>query len=227
MFDLIQEKDLDGKISDQTIVYVVVHADPERDAGDKLSERGRNQVFELAHSRVIADARRIYSSPEKIALNTAGVLRKELDIPIQAEDCLESLDYHSSQFETKRAVEEFQKFWKDQSYPLSGVSLDNMKNRLMNCLNTLVSTHKDDSIVLVVDPLVGAIIHSLIVGNELQPADWLNIGLGSCATYEHIKRSWTLVMPPDDSFLSSQVPTAEILADDLVEILLALKNGIE
>ena len=62
MFDLVQERDLGPKISSRTMVYLVSHGQPEDIGSDKLGERGRRQVSELAYSRMIAGISRIYSS---------------------------------------------------------------------------------------------------------------------------------------------------------------------
>jgi hypothetical protein len=68
-------------------------------------------------------------------------------------------------------------------------------------------------------PLDGLLFYSLVVGGDVQAKQWLDSGFASCGTYEYSTDGWSLVMPPDDSFLPNPVSVREVLPADIVSKL--------
>ena len=52
MFDLVQEGDTGPGLAARTMVYVITNGEAKVDKFKSLTDRGRNQVVELARSRV-------------------------------------------------------------------------------------------------------------------------------------------------------------------------------
>jgi hypothetical protein len=55
----------------------------------------------------------------------------------------------------------------------------------------------------------------MIVGGDPQVEDWLYSGFASCASYEYSKDGWTLIMPPENSFLSDPTDVSTSLPSGL------------
>ena len=198
MFDLVQERDLGPKISSRTMVYLVSHGQPEDIGSDKLGERGRRQVSELAYSRMIAGISRIYSSPNGAAMETSKILEQEFGVEISKIDCLADVN-----LKKRLDPEVLALFWSDPNIEITdGESIHESQQRFGDCLNNLVTKHRNDSIAIVSHPMIIVLFNSFVIGGIPQVEDWVYSGYCSCASYEVTRKSWNLVMPPDDSFLT-------------------------
>ncbi|MGY5875636.1 MAG: histidine phosphatase family protein [Candidatus Thorarchaeota archaeon] len=218
MFDLIQERDVGSELAPRTIFYILTHGEVEKENQDELSERGQGQVMELAHSRIVPGVTRIYSSPGKVALQTAGILRKVFETSVDVRDCLEDVKLGKGKMKIQELAEVLSLFWDDPDADIKhGESLNELKHRFGDCLNNIASRHPNDSVVIVTHPMNSALLISLVMGGPVQVEDWLNMGHCSCASYEYSRKSWTLVMPPDDSFLTDPVTVVDSLPEDIRE----------
>ncbi len=218
MFDLIQERDVGSELSPRTLFYILTHGEMEKENRDILSERGQGQVMELAHSRIIPGVTRIYSSPGKIALQTAGILRKEFDAAVDVKDCLDDVKLGKGNMKDQELADVLSLFWEDHDANIKhGESLNELRGRFGGCLNEIATLHPNDSVVVVTHPITSALLISLVMGGPVQVEDWLNIGYCSCASYEYSRKAWTMVMPPDDSFLTDPVSVADSLPIEIRE----------
>ena len=66
MFEIVQEPDYGGSMS-RTIVYVVLHGEVSHEDSNQLTERGKEQVFELARSRLVSAPSKVYSGSIGVA----------------------------------------------------------------------------------------------------------------------------------------------------------------
>ncbi len=214
MFDMIQHNETEEDVLPRTLVYVVVHGEPLTDGSGRISERGREQVVELVRSRAIGGVSRIYSSPSNAALVSAGILRRELDVPVTVRECLAEVSLGKGDINT--AGEQVIRMWDDPSFrPAGGESIDEAQMRFGTCMNIVVSAHPNDSVVVVTHPMVSALFMSLVRGGPPLLEDWLYMGYASFAIYEYARGSWMLSSPHDDSFLSDPRSVASCLPEDV------------
>ncbi len=212
MFDLIQERDIGARIASRTMVYLIAHGEPEDESYEKLGEQGQKQALELAHSRIIGGVSRVYSAPEKIAKETAEILRKEFDVPMVSIDCLSDLNRGKNRFD----VDILSQLWEDVYAEIKGVEcIHEAQSRFGSCMNELVEKHPNDSIAVVAHPLVNTLFNSIVIGGSPQVEDWVYSGFCACASYDVTKKSWSMVMPPDDSFLIEPCSVIEKIPDEV------------
>jgi len=218
MFDLVQEREIGKSLASRTMVYVIVHGEPDVNKPDGLSERGKNQIGDLGRSRVATGVRKIYSSPAEMCLKTAGLLRKEFEAPVDVKECLKEAALGESKNNDLGAL--LKKMWDDPGFThKSGESLFDARRRLGECMNIIGDRHTGDSVAVIVDPLLSAVFLSLVRGGEPRIEDWMHCGHASCATYEYSKRGWELLMPPDDSFLAEPSSISDTLPEGVIHSL--------
>ncbi len=202
MFEIVQEPDYEGSIS-RVMVHIVIHGEPDPQEKDGMSERGRNQVFELARSRLLAGPSKIYSADSKECKSSAEILSKELLSSVAKMDCLKDINVGVKHIDEEFLKTEMTNLWKDISYePKSGESLREAQNRIASCIDRLTKIHPESIIGIVLSPIIAVLFHHMVIGGVPQIEDWLHLGYASCATYEYSKNGWALVMPPESSFLS-------------------------
>ncbi|TFG04231.1 histidine phosphatase family protein [Candidatus Thorarchaeota archaeon] len=218
MFDLIQERETGTSLAPRTMVYVVVHGEANPDDSQSLSEVGKEQVEDLTHSRMISTTSRIYSAPEEPALETAGLLRKHFDAPVEVKDCLKTInlpDTPNQEYESKLKA-----FWLQEKDDGLEENLQEVADRISTCTDKTAAGHVNDSIVFVVDSIVSAVFYWLVAGGEEYVEDWLDTGYASCGTYEYSKKGWSLIMPPDNTFQREPSSVRDYLSEGLVDDLL-------
>ena len=220
MFDLIQERDLGKPLALRTMVYVITHGEENPENPEKLSERGKNQVDELVRSRVAVGVRKVYSSSQKVAMATAGILRREFNALIEVKDCLSPIAFGKNEKPEEEIVDLLPKMWQDPEYSAKdGESLLQARHRYADCLNHIGRKHSGESVAVVTNPLTSTIILWLVTGGALNLDDFLQMGYAACAAYEYSKEGWILVMPPDDSFLSNPCTVRDGLSSELIKAL--------
>jgi hypothetical protein len=84
-------------------------------------------------------------------------------------------------------------------------------------MNNIGSKHPDDSVAVVCDTIQSCLFHSLVTAAPLALDNWLMTGFASCTTYEYAKTGWTLVMPPENSFLSEPTNVSDWLPENLFD----------
>jgi broad specificity phosphatase PhoE len=212
MFDLVQEREIGKSLAPRTMVYVIVHGEPDSKESNDLSEKGKNQIGDLGRSRVATGVRKVYSSPAEICLKTAGLLRKEFDAPVDVKECLKEVALGEGK--SKNLGTLLKKMWDDPEFThKSGESLFDARHRLGECMNMIGDRHTGDSIAVIVDALLSAMFLSLVRGGKPRIEDWMHCGHASCATYEYSKKGWELLMPPDDSFLADPSSVSDTLPE--------------
>ena len=211
MFDLVQEPS-NGVAMSRTLVHVLNHGEPIPENLDELSERGKNQVFELARSRIVTGVRKLYSSPMKEAKATSRILREEFDTPVDVKDCLTEVALAKKRPTYKEMSEILPEMWEDSSFaPKKGESLIAAQKRIGECLTSIAKRNSGDSVAIILHPIVCLLFDNLVCGGEPTPENWLSFGYASCATYEYSKDGWVLVMPFDNSFLSDPSSVSDTL----------------
>jgi broad specificity phosphatase PhoE len=212
MFDLVQEREIGKSLAPRTMVYVIVHGEPDPNKSSALSEKGKNQVGDLGRSRVATGVRKVYSSPSEICLKTAGLLRREFDAPVDVKECLREVALGESKNKDLGSL--LKKMWDDPKFThKSGESLFDARHRLGECMNIIGDRHTGDSVAVIVDALLSAMFLSLVRGGNPRIEDWMHCGHASCATYEYSKKGWELLMPPDDSFLADPSSVSDTLPE--------------
>jgi len=218
MFDLIQERDTDTRLAPRTMVYVITHGVTEESGG--LSEVGKNQVVDLARSRVVAGVTRIYSSSTRNTEATAKILSKEYGAKAIKKDCLEEVKLGKGRLSAEELARILPKMWKDTDFqPEHGESLMDARHRLAECVSKFSAKHSGDSIVIVTHAMLATLFHTLVKGGDPTVEEWLTMGHASCAAYEYAKGGWTLVMPPDNSYLTEMTAVRDVLPPEVIEAL--------
>lgn len=206
MFEYVQERETSSPLTTRTMVYVIIIGEPDKEDPEKLSERGENQVMEIAMSRVVAGVRRIYSATSKIAMSTSKILADDFNAKIQKRDCLDDVNIGKKSDSHQTLLE----IWKDEEYePSDGESFAFARERFGMCMNEIASKHSGDVFAVVTHPLIGVLFNSLVTAAPLNIANWLSAGYASCASYEYSRKGWSEVMPPDNSYLSDPTSVAD------------------
>ncbi|MFX1369481.1 MAG: histidine phosphatase family protein [Promethearchaeota archaeon] len=220
MFDLVQERDIGEKLSSRTMVYVVTHAENDPENPSELSENGKTQAFELARSRVATGVFTIYSSTMGQAISTAEALREEFGANLKTAKELIEVRLGKDQPSPEKLIEILPKLWEDPDYePSNGESLMNARKRLSDFMNQIIGKHKGEAIAVVTHPMMAVLFHTLVRGGIPDIADWLAMGYASCAAYEYSKDGWSLVLPYENSFLTTISVVRDRLPTEVLDSL--------
>lgn len=220
MFDLIQERDISKAYGARTLVYLIVHGETLPESPESLSQRGHDQVIELARSRVASGVQIVYTSPLKEAAATAGILAKEFQIKTESKDCLSEASLGKSKSMPRQLTDRLPAMWNDLAHaPPGGESFNTAKRRFGDCMNNIAERSIGGSIAVVSHPIVTALFLSLVRGGPPQLEDWLYLGFASCTAYEYANRGWSLVMPADDSYLTEPTTVKDRLPKDVLQAL--------
>ncbi len=218
MFDLVQERDVGKRLSPHTMIYVVTHGVTSPSGG--LSNIGKNQIIDLARSRVATGVTSIYSSPAKDTGATAKLLGKEFGAKVKTKDCLEEVKTGKGTLSAEEMVQVLPEMWRDVHHqPKDGESLMEARHRLGECVSEFAGKHRGESIAIVTHTILATLFHTLVKGGDPSSKDWLEMGYASCAAYEYAKGGWSLVMPPDNSFLTQATVVRETLPTNLIDAL--------
>ncbi|MBN2228459.1 MAG: histidine phosphatase family protein [Candidatus Thorarchaeota archaeon] len=218
MFEYVQEREFSARLEPRTMIYVITIGETEEIGSTKLTEKGRNQVLELAHSRLVAGIRIMYSDPSNAAIQTSEILRREFECKMEKRSCLSEINWGFKWDDIEQLKENLPKMWSDENESVNrGESLAEARERIGICMNEIAVKHVGDSLAVVMHPLITTLFHSLVTAAPLEFKDWLMMGYAACASYEYTKKGWTLVMPPDNSFQSDPSCTGDILPEDIFE----------
>ncbi|MFW9888320.1 MAG: histidine phosphatase family protein [Candidatus Thorarchaeota archaeon] len=220
MFDLIQEGEIGPGLGPRTMVYVITNGETEVNRIDRLTSRGKNQVVELARSRVAAGIQIIYSASDGASRDTAKILSDEFNVETKKKDCFEDVNLGKGTLNAQILAETLPDLWNDIDYvPEKGESLMMARGRLADCVRGLIGRHRGNSIAIVLSTMMTILFHTLVVGGDPNLDDWLETGHASCAAYEYAKDGWTLIMPPDNSFLIEGNTVRDTLPDEVKDAL--------
>jgi broad specificity phosphatase PhoE len=218
MFEYVQEREISRRLEQRTMVYIITHGEVEKGRPGKLSERGRNQVMELAHSRIVVGVQKLYSSPKREALETSELLRKEFDCALEKMDCLTDLQMGFNWDDDEKLKASIALLWKDEDFKTEkGESLADARERIGECMNGIAAKHPGNSVAVVTHSIIATLFFSLVTAAPLDINEWLMTGHASCATYEYANTGWTLLMPSDNSFQSSPSSVADWLPDEIFD----------
>jgi len=188
------------------MVYVITIGETDKEDPEKLSERGENQVMEIAMSRVVAGVRRIYSATSKLAMRTSKILAEEFSAKIEKRDCLDDVNIGKKSDPRETLLE----MWKDEEHePGDGESFALARERFGECMNEIASKHSGDVFAVVTHPLIAVLFQSLVTAAPLDIENWLSSGNASSASYEYSRKGWSEMMPPDNSYLSDPTTVAD------------------
>ncbi|MBY8997493.1 MAG: histidine phosphatase family protein [Candidatus Thorarchaeota archaeon] len=216
MFEYVQEREVGKRLEPRTMVYVITVGDHDRLNSETLTERGENQLFEMARSRVASGVRILYSATNKIASKSADVLAKEFESKIKKLKCLDLVKFGNSLDDLESFNETLKKMWQNEEFlPEEGESFAEAKDRFGTCMGSIVAKHPDDVVAVIVDPLMALLFHSHVTAAPLNISDWQSMGFASCASYEY-SMGWSVVIPPDNSFLSDPTTVADTLPEELL-----------
>ncbi|MFW9794267.1 MAG: histidine phosphatase family protein [Candidatus Thorarchaeota archaeon] len=206
MFEYIQERETGSRLTPRTMVYLVTTGETDKEDSNKLSDRGENQVVEIALSRVVAGVRTIYSASSKLAMSTSKILSDEFRAKIQKRDCLDDVNLGNESEQREILL----KMWENEEYESSdGESFALARERFGMCMNEITSKHSGDVFAVVTHPLIAFLFHSMVTAAPLDIESWLSSGNASCASYEYSRKGWSVVMPPDNSYLSDPTSVAD------------------
>jgi broad specificity phosphatase PhoE len=215
MFEYVQEREIGKPLESRTMVYVITVGECDGFNSKTLTGRGENQLFEMARSRVATGVRTLYSATDALAVKSANVLATEFESKIKKMDCLNSVIFDDHTKDLDSLGNTLKQMWKDEKYsPKNGESLAEARERLGTCMGGIIAKHQDDVAAVVVDPLIAVLFHTHVTAAPLDIADWQSMGYASCATYEY-SRGWSVVMPPDNSYLSDPTTVGDTLPEGL------------
>ena len=213
MFEYVQEREPTTRLKPRTMVYVITIGDCSPEDGNQLTECGKNQIFELARSRIVAGVSTIYVDSTKPSVSSGEILAGELGTRTASRNCLDSAKVPGD-FDSWRT--NIIQMWENDDYtPEKGESFTDAKLRVSSCMNDLASKHPNDGIAIVVNPLIAVLFDRHVTAKPLHMKDWLDMGFASCASYEY-SRSWSMVMPHDNSFLSEPTSVRDRLPEDFI-----------
>jgi len=202
----------------RTLVHLVVSGCPSQ-AGDRLSERGLNQIDELARSRLIPAVTRIFSGPERPVVESAEAMRRAFGAPLTVEKGLSDI-LHLKTSALQGIGQLLPKLWADPDLPSnSGESLNSSLHRIRQFAGSMVEKEKGGSLALVVGPTVRVLFDSLVTGGSPMIDEWLQSSHASCTVYEYHRGGWGLIMPAESSFLSEPTVLEDTLPDPIRKLL--------
>jgi broad specificity phosphatase PhoE len=220
MFDLIQEGDMGPGLASRTMVYVITNGEADVNKLDRLTARGKNQVVELARSRVATGIQIIYSASNGATRETAKILSDEFKVDAKKKDCFEDVKLGKGNSNAQVLADTLPELWNDVDHvPDKGESLMIARRRLAECIRGLIGRHRGNSIAIILSTTMANLFHTLVVGGNPNLDDWLATGHASCAAYEYAKDGWTLIMPPDNSFLIDGNTVRDTLPDEVKDAL--------
>lgn len=212
----VQERETDTRtqLEPKTLVYVITIGETDPDDYEKLTERGKNQIVELARSRVVAGVRAIYSSSSKAVRKVNEILCQEFHSELCTRECLSTARIPGMIKRYGEVKDTLQRMWEDETHSeKKGESLFHTRQRFGDCMSEIAAKHVNDSFAVVCDPLVAALFHSLVSGAPIEPELWTEMGHAACGTYEY-SRGWSVVMSPDNSYLSDPTYVRDNLPED-------------
>ncbi len=214
MFEYVQEREVGKRLEARTMVYVIAVGECDGFSSQTLTERGENQLFEMARSRVASGVRILYSATEKLATKSAEVLAKEFEAKTKKTNCLDSIKFDLGDLYSLR--ETLTRMWQDEDFiPDERESLAEARERFGSCMGGIVAKHPDDVVAVVVDPLMSVLFHSHVTATPLDISEWQSMGYASCASYEYA-RGWSMIIPPDNSYLSNPTTVGDTLPEGLI-----------
>ena len=217
MFEYVQERETRSRLEPRTIVYMITVGETHPENRDTITDRGENQVLELARSRVVAGVRIIYSASSKAAQRTREILSKEFDSEITQKECLSNVKIPRMTKSYAGMEEMLRVMWEDQTHSEDkGESLSEARKRFGDCMSEIATRHANDIFAVVADPMIVSLFNSFVTGEPVHAESWLEMGYAACATYEY-SRSWSSVMPPDNSYLSEPTCVRDTLPDGFLQ----------
>jgi broad specificity phosphatase PhoE len=155
--------------------------------GVVLSERGRAEADGAARRLSGAGIAAIYASPLERAQETAGIVARRLDLPVETHDDLSELDFGEWTGLTFDAVRQDPRWpaWaahRSLSCIPGGETMREVQRRVVEVLMELRERHPDDSVVLASH---GDVIRAALVFCLGMPLDFygrIEIGTGSIST---------------------------------------------
>ena len=213
MFEYVQEREIGKRLEPRTMVYVITVGECEGFNSQNLTERGENQLIELARSRVATGVRVLYSATDKIAVKSSDILSKEFESKVKKMACLDTVRFGTAAKDMDSLSGTLKQMWQNEEFvPENGESFFEARERFGGCMGGIVAKHQDDVFAIVVDPLMAVLFHSHVIASPLDISEWQSIGYSSCATYEY-SRGWSVIMPPDNSYLSDPTTVSDTLPD--------------
>ncbi|MHA2193843.1 MAG: histidine phosphatase family protein [Candidatus Thorarchaeota archaeon] len=220
MFDLVQEGDIGPGLAARTMVYVITNGETDVEKLDRLTDLGKNQVVELARSRVATGLQVIYYASNDVTTETAKILSDEFKIEAKKKDCFHDVTVGKGNPNAEQLAKTLPDLWNDVDFaPNKGESLMMARRRLADCVRGLIGRHRGNSIALILSTTMSVLFYTLVRGGEPNLDEWLETGHASCAAYEYAKDGWTLVMPPDNSFLVDGNTVRDTLPDEVKDSL--------
>jgi broad specificity phosphatase PhoE len=217
MFEYVQEREIGKRLEPRTLVYVITVGECESFNSQTLTERGENQLIEMARSRVATGVRVLYSATNKLATRSANVLAKEFESKMKRMDCLDIVNFGDSSDNFDTLGEKLKQMWQEEAFhPEKGESFAEAKTRFGNCMGSIITKHQDDVLAVVVDPLMAVLFHSHVTASPFDISEWHSTGYAACTTYEY-SRGWSIVMPPDNSYLSDPTTVRDTLPEGLLD----------
>ncbi|MDP7115916.1 MAG: histidine phosphatase family protein [Candidatus Woesearchaeota archaeon] len=135
-------------------IYLIRHGPPKIVQGEyyhsHLSKEGELQTKKLAKSGKIPKPDRIYTSPYNRAIDTARIFSDQFNVDFVVKDCLKEWNLQSLNLQEEYDEEE-RKGWEDHSVKVLGnESLDDVKKRIMACVQQLIEDNQDADTLLLV-----------------------------------------------------------------------------
>jgi broad specificity phosphatase PhoE len=136
-----------------------------------LDDTGRRQAEAAAIRLKSEHVAAIYSSPLKRALETAGIIAKQLNISVQPLEGLIDIDFGSwqglSPEEAAKQDGQLYTIWLERPHLVhfpKGESLDIVRQRVLAAVDELAARHKDQTVILVSHKVVCQVLMCAMLG---------------------------------------------------------------
>lgn len=198
----------------------MTHAESSYEDKGRLTENGKTQAFELAHSRVASGVFSICSSPADAAIATGKELEIEFEVSLESIEDLVNVKLGKREPSTEDMTKILPSLWRDPEWvPDNGESLMIARERISSYMSRLVGRHKNVGIAIVTHPMIAVLIDTLVMGGAPEVDTWLSMGYASCAAYEYSRDGWVRVSSHDNSYLTQPSTVRDMLPKEILDAL--------
>lgn len=172
-----------------TEIILLRHAEPEsaglyigRGSDPDLSDKGRNDALSIVPGLISENPDRIYSSPQKRALETVLPTAQKAGLDVKIIDDLAEIDFGEWEGLSWKEIEdrdpESWRLWLDNPWnirPPEGESLEDLKDRVINSLNIIMSENPAGKVLIAAHggPIRSILGHAL----ALEPSAFWSVSI--------------------------------------------------
>ena len=200
-------------------IYITRHGQTQWNIEDRiqgsqnsnLTEQGKQDALNLDDKLRYTKIDYIYTSPLKRTYNTALLIKRNRDIPIEVYENLKEMNFgvwegmHS--YNVRREYkDEYYKFWNEPHLykPIGGETFEELIKRVKNTLNDIINKKKGENILLVTHAIFIKAIYAII--NDYELKDFWNPPYikNTCLTIlEYNEDKYKFILEADTSYIEN------------------------